>query len=117
MTTIHCDHCPVTSGEPCASIRHPRYCVLAATRPEYIEIIVEASTGVHPEPIAATPDSPRRDFNALRMLAFACDYRGPQAQCGCTQTNVCWKGEAGKGRRNAEGTWDATLQECFECVK
>lgn len=50
-------------------------------------------------------------------LVHACDYRGPQAQCGCNETHVCWLGAGGKGRvPDGAGYGEATLRECLECV-
>lgn len=62
-----------------------------------------------PVPNLHRVEAPRRNIYQERLaLVYECDYRGPQAGCGCNATHVCWRGKTRDGR--------ASLAECLQCV-
>lgn len=64
-----------------------------------------------------SPEKPRIDlatYQSRRFLVTSCDYRGPQSQCGCTATHVCFRGE-GRDRAGNPAP-DVTINDCLRCV-
>ena len=106
---VKCDRCPVTSGV-CLGEQVPRLCVLARTRLDYRNLLVERARTL------GRTTTPAASNLAERLAAVrSCPHRGEvlphtlQPDCGCAELSRC---RADRG----DPPGRATLDDCLLCV-